>query len=103
MWGYKFHFPSYISPKSQSHSQFFVCGSSPSDPNPFFPVKKKKIGKSQLPFYPLRFLALHYDICEVVENQNQKPLYVFSRRQKQKVKEKEILKTSLSSILKSKI
>jgi len=64
---------------------------------------KKKIGKSQLPFYPLRFLALHYDICEVVENQNQKPFYVFSRRQKQKVKEKEILKTSLSSILKSKI
>ena len=65
-----------------SNSSFVVP--SPSNSNPFFP--SEKAGKSKLPFYLLRPL-IYTDIYKVVENQNWKPLFVFSRRQKQKFKE----------------
>lgn len=91
----KFH------PYTSLNSNYLFVVPSPSDPNPLLPSEKS--GKSQLPFYPLRPHILDRDIYKVVENQNWKPLFVFPRRQKQKFKETENFKTSLSSILKSKI
>lgn len=55
------------------------------------PFPSKKLDKSQLQFYPLKPLFLNCDIYKVVENQNRKPLFVFSRRQKQKFKETKTL------------